>query len=480
MEPRVIQVAQIWDLEHNPVNGRIYSPDGIAPTLMTPTGGYFEPKILFIMEEKEIIPYNTPEDGVAPTITTMYARLGTNNLTPGEYGGAMGIMEVKSCASRKRGDGHKIETRTDEVANCVTSIDTDSMVAEPQVLTPLRTEEGRQLRKQGIEKFSNRALYPREDGVSNTITTVLHDNLLCEPRKGKVKIGGKYGRLTALRPTEKKQGTNTIWECKCDCGKTCYVSTGRIGITTWSCGCLKIESHRTHNESNTRLYNIWTLMKRRCNNPEACNYGGRGIKVCDEWQTYEPFRDWAKANGYQENLTIDRINNDGNYEPSNCRWVDYTEQSRNRTVWGEISYEGIVPDSTGYRAQITIDGKKIYIAHSVNDIGYLVEQRNKFIRENNLSHKIQEYKHDYDYLLNKDNLLQEPKRKYRIRKLTEREVFRLMGLEDEDIDKIQAADISKTAQYKLAGNSIVVDVLYYIFKSLFIDTEDKSIQPSLF
>lgn len=424
------------------------------------------------MEEKEIIPYNTPEDGVAPTITTMYARLGTNNLTPGEYGGAMGIVEVindkmeemyknksvqklvdsgkiapdkiqfldtynqivrddvsgtittridashhtfvtepTSCASRKRGDEHKIETRKDELANCVTSIDTDSMVqeplkipqatkqgyiecpvggvfdasypdsdkrrgrvqengevspalttnsegavlryegvepnpllqkgaviantqlncyrgtidepaptvcaaggmggghvamvvenVEPQVLTPLRTEEGRQLRKQGIEKFSNRALYPREDGVSNTITSVQKDNLLQEPN-----------------------GTE---------------------------------------------------------------YKGKFIKEGD----------------------------------------------------------GLYTDTTQEFFRGGLDGVSRTLKAETHDAGTCVMKGAR----------------------------------YRIRKLTEREVFRLMGLEDEDIDKIQAAGISKTSQYRLAGNSIVVNVLYHIFRKMFIDQKCEDKQLSLF
>lgn len=85
-------------------------------------------------------------------------------------------------------------------------------------------------------------------------------------------------------------------------------------------------------------------MKNRCQLPtyaEYPNYGARGIKVCDEWQTYEPFRDWAKGNGYQENLTIDRINNDGNYEPSNCRWITNYEQQLNKRDSRYLTFNGI-------------------------------------------------------------------------------------------------------------------------------------------
>ncbi len=208
-----------------------------------------------------------------------------------------------------------------------------------------------------------------------------------EPR---IHSGAKFGRLTVIEDTGRKQGTNHIWLCKCDCGKICEISTGRIGITTNSCGCFKIDSHRTHNESKTRLYNIWVNIKKRCNSrntPNYKNYGGRGIKYCNEWEHYENFRDWALENGYSDNLTIDRIDNNGNYEPSNCRWVDNTTQVNNRRNWGSIPYYGIVRDNCGFRAQVTVKGKKIYIAHSVNDIEYLIKARNDYIDKFNLPAK---------------------------------------------------------------------------------------------
>lgn len=92
--------------------------------------------------------------------------------------------------------------------------------------------------------------------------------------------------------------------------------------------------HKTHNMSGTRLYRIWNDMRVRCKNKSNCNYpyyGGRGISVCDEWQkSFESFMLCAKQFGYDDNLTLDRIDVDGNYEPSNCRWIEFRLQCRNK------------------------------------------------------------------------------------------------------------------------------------------------------
>ena len=161
--------------------------------------------------------------------------------------------------------------------------------------------------------------------------------------------GYRFGRLVITKKTGSNEKGCAVWECICDCGNVVHKSGEllRRGFIK-SCGCLYEEVSKQgnpkHNKSNTRIYRIWSEMKRRCLNPNDAryrNYGGRGIKVCNEWlHDFQAFYDWAMSHGYTDNLTIDRIDNDGNYEPSNCRWTTYKQQANNTSNNHFLTYNG--------------------------------------------------------------------------------------------------------------------------------------------
>lgn len=159
----------------------------------------------------------------------------------------------------------------------------------------------------------------------------------------------KFCRLTVIERAENNKHNRAQWKCICDCGNTIIVSgNALLKGNTKSCGCLTAEAirkskNKKHGMSNTRIFHCWSAMKDRCNNPNNKaykNYGGRGITICPEWMEFQPFYDWSMANGYADNLTIDRINVNGNYEPSNCQWITKKEQNNNKRNNHLIEYNG--------------------------------------------------------------------------------------------------------------------------------------------
>lgn len=195
--------------------------------------------------------------------------------------------------------------------------------------------------------------------------------------------GEKFGRWTVLSFSHKEIISKThvyyFWNCRCECGteKTILANTLRSGKSK-NCGCLAKElSHkaRKHGMSNTRLFSIWHSMIERCENPNTKGYrlyGARGISVCKEWHDSTTFFQWALSNGYADHLTIDRKDSNGNYEPTNCRWVDTKTQANNTSRNHYLTINGETKTVAQWGETNHIPYKLIY--KRVNDLGWTFEK----------------------------------------------------------------------------------------------------------
>ena len=194
--------------------------------------------------------------------------------------------------------------------------------------------------------------------------------------------------LGMMFPTEKSKQKRRFGIYKCGfCGEEFRTQINNVKRGgTKSCGC----HTKKHGLKNTRLYNIWSLLKGRVLNPKHKHYndyGGRGITICDEWLDVQNFYNWAMSNGYSDELSIDRIDNDGNYEPNNCRWTTRTMQSRNQRMQtnNKSGYRGVFfrKDINKYRAQIGVNNKHIKLGHFQTAVEGAIAYNN-YIIENNL------------------------------------------------------------------------------------------------
>lgn len=187
-------------------------------------------------------------------------------------------------------------------------------------------------------------------------------------------VGEKFGKLTVTDMVRKNNRTYCI--CICECGniKTISQSHLRSGNTK-SCGCWQKDHARIlftkHKKSTCDLYGVWQTMKQRCvnhNHKNYKNYGGRNIKVCDEWLCdFQLFYYWAICNGYKKGLTLDRINVNGDYEPTNCRWVTQLEQQNNRRNNILIEYKGDTKTLSQWGRKLGINVTTLYKRIFINN-----------------------------------------------------------------------------------------------------------------
>lgn len=177
--------------------------------------------------------------------------------------------------------------------------------------------------------------------------------------------GERFNKLVVLKRLENEPNGVAKWLCRCDCGKETVVRGSNLKSgAVKSCGCLKYAPKNTNHLSKTSLYRVFANMKIRCYNKNSKsfkNYGGRGIKICDEWLAgFENFYNWALQNGYKKGLTIERINNDGDYAPSNCKWITKSEQPKNRTNCLKITYNGKTQILKEWCDELNLDYKLIH------------------------------------------------------------------------------------------------------------------------
>ena len=212
-------------------------------------------------------------------------------------------------------------------------------------------------------------------------------------------IGQRFGRLIVIERAASDKHRNSKWRCKCDCGnETIVLGFNLKNQNTESCGCL----HKKHGLYNHPLYAVYHSMKGRCenqNNSDYDRYGGRGIKVCDEWRNdLKKFYDWCIKNEWNKGLEIDRIDNDGNYCPENCRFVTTLENSHNRTLLrndNKTGYVGISYDRAAGKYRSRIQSVLSPLNGKSRNFGYFeaIEEavivRDKFIIENNLPYELQ-------------------------------------------------------------------------------------------
>ena len=201
----------------------------------------------------------------------------------------------------------------------------------------------------------------------------------------------KFNKLTVIDFAYNKNG-RTYWKCKCDCGNITIVEAYKLKTGhTKACGCLGEYNKKhlyqysiKHHLMDTRLYRTWQNMKRRCDTPLTDSYkyyGARGIKVCDEWLDKEEgflnFYNWAMTNGYKDNLTIDRIDVNGNYEPNNCRWVTQSENCRNRNNNVYLTKNGITKTIVEWCEEFNLNQKLVsHRAKIYNNVDEILSKEN--------------------------------------------------------------------------------------------------------
>lgn len=192
--------------------------------------------------------------------------------------------------------------------------------------------------------------------------------------------GQKFGRLTVLARVWRVNTSAAYWLCRCDCGtlRVVYGTNLTKGLSK-SCGCLQkeivTECNSSHGLSRSRIYRIWSNIKTNCHNPNSPNYaysGAKGIDVCDEWQIFDSFYEWAMENGYADDLVLGRINKNKGYSPDNCIWVTYKTDCNNRSYNNNIEFRGEVHTLKEWSEKLDIPRNTLWMR--MNKYGWTIER----------------------------------------------------------------------------------------------------------
>lgn len=179
--------------------------------------------------------------------------------------------------------------------------------------------------------------------------------------------GKRFGRLVVKHFAYMRHSTS-YWNCLCDCGKQHVVcGTSLTRGSTKSCGCFHDEKAKEratkHGYAHSKIYYVWQAMIKRCQNPKDksyINYGGRGITVCAEWQNFMCFYKWAKTHGYKDGKSIDRVDNNMGYSPTNCRWATRKQQNNNTRKTHKITYKNTTKTLTDWCKELGLNHNTIY------------------------------------------------------------------------------------------------------------------------
>lgn len=454
---------------HNSQRGRVYGIDGIAPCLNTVSGGGLEPKIL-IEDNMNTRLVQMIEDGQIPEVNGLYIDTYNKSTNPDVAGTIRTTIDTANMHYIQEIDQIPLNTDVDDCAFTITTRYgamcfsnlyngcrfpmTAVIVAEdePCILTALRSEEGRRLRRQGVDTFAHKELFPRTDGIANTLTSVTKDNLLLETIICAI---GAYKKDMETKDTPQIQPL-VPWNRPGDPTEICPTIT----TSAFEHNNVVIEPMVMHDPRKS--FGKVAPSAEASPTLLATDYKSPHLVIEGDKEQTEPRR--------KDLLRFEEQDN-GNIHAVNCKDPSHPHAPE----WNITHPDNAAPTvTTSHEPKVIENADPRIVGYSRDEKGHIVSRHLK--EEANTLTTYTGSGNSMDQYVAEGQVI---KRK-RIRKLTERECLRLMDVSEDDIDKILSSGVSKSAAYKLAGNSICQNVLYHIFKQLFAPKISENQQLSLF